>query len=231
MAVGNTPDVLTDATADLAFALMLSVARRVPEAAASVVRGDWRTWEPTGFLGADLVGATVGVVGPGRIGAAFARRCVGAFGMRLLYASRAEKPGLEQELGGQHVSLERLLRESDFVSLHCPLTAATRGLIGATAFAWMRPNAVLVNTARGPVVDTDALAAALRDGEIAGAALDVTDPEPLPADHPLLGLPNALVTPHVGSASVGARNAMAQIAAENVLAGLHGAPLPHAVAT
>jgi glyoxylate reductase len=212
--VGHTPDVLTDTTADLAVALMLAAARRLPEGEAVVRAGEWGPWHPSWLLGRDLHGATAGIVGVGRIGRAVARRLEG-FGVRLLDARRD--------------GLERVLEESDFVTLHCPLTDDTRGLIGAEALRRMRSEAILVNTARGPIVDTDALAAALRAGEIAAAALDVTDPEPLPADHPLLSAPNLIVLPHVGSATHATREAMAGLAADNLLAGLRGEPMPSPV--
>ena len=215
--VGNTPGVLTESTADLALALMLGIARRLAEGEAFVKAGEWATWEPGLMLGRDLHGATVGIVGYGRIGQAVGRRLEG-FGCELLTTSRS---------GG--VPLEELLERSDFVTLHCPLTPETRGLIGAEALRRMKPTAYLVNTARGPVVDTDALAAALRGGEIAGAALDVTDPEPLPGDHPLLGAPNLLVVPHVASATHATRGKMADMAVDNLLAGLAGEPMPNSV--
>lgn len=216
--VGNTPDVLTAASADLAFALLLAAARRLPQTAQAVRDGEWGTWEPTGFLGHDVAGTTLGIVGAGRIGEAVARRAAG-FGMTVLRTtSRGGTP------------LPELLERSDHVSLHVPLTPATRHLIDAAALARMKPTAILVNTARGPIVDTDALVAALHAGTIAGAALDVTDPEPLPADHPLLSAPNALVVPHIGSATVRTRARMTDIAVDNALAGLAGEPLPHAVA-
>ena len=217
IAVGNTPDVLTDSTADLAVALMIGGARRLAQGDAFVRRGEWRTWEPELLLGHDLHGATVGIVGFGRIGKAVARRLEG-FDCEVLSASRS---------GG--VGLEELLERSDFVSLHTPLTPGTRGLIDAPALRRMKPTAYLVNTARGPVVDTKALVSALHAGEIAGAALDVTDPEPLPSDHPLLEAPNLLVLPHLGSATHATRERMADMAVDNLLAGLRGEPLPHAV--
>ncbi len=214
IAVGRTPDVLTAATADLTLALILAAARQLPEAARAVTDGEWRTWEPARWLGLELQGATLLVVGPGRIGRAVARRAE-AFGMDVLLAGRDDPLPLE---------------EADFVSLHCPLTPATRHLIDAAALARMHPTAVLVNTARGPIVDTEALRQALHDGEIGGAALDVTDPEPLPPDHPLLGAPNLLVLPHVGSATTRARSRMTDIAVANLRAGLAGEPLPHPAA-
>lgn len=215
--VGNTPDVLTDATADLAFALLLAAARKLPQGAAAVRAGEWDTWEPAAHLGYDVHGATLGIVGRGRIGEAVARRAAG-FEMEVLVNSHR---------GG--TPLEELLERSDFVSLHCPLTPETRHLIDADALARMRPTAILVNTARGPIVDQAALATALREGTIAGAALDVTDPEPLPADDRLLGAPNLIVVPHVGSATHSAREKMAALAVDNLLAALDGQPMPHAV--
>jgi glyoxylate reductase len=215
--VGNTPDVLTESTADLALALMLGIARRLAEGEAFVKAGEWVTWEPSLMLGRDLHGATVGIVGYGRIGQAVGRRLEG-FGCTVLASTRD---------GG--VSLEELLERSDFVTLHCPLTPQTRGLIDAEALGRMKPTAYLVNTARGPVVDTGALAAALHAGELAGAALDVTDPEPLPANHPLLEAPNLLVVPHIASATHATRGRMADIAVDNLLAGLAGEPMPHSV--
>lgn len=212
--VGRTPDVLTGATADLTLALILAAARRLPEAAAAVREGEWRTWEPARWLGLELEGATLLVVGPGRIGRAVAARAE-AFGMRVLLAGRGDPLPLE---------------DADVVTLHCPLTPGTRHLIDAAALRRMKPDALLVNTARGPIVDTEALRRALRDGEIGGAALDVTDPEPLPADHPLLQAPNLLVLPHVGSATTRARARMTEIAVANLLAGLAGEPLPHPAA-
>jgi glyoxylate reductase len=215
--VGNTPDVLTDSTADLAVALMLGIGRRLCEGDAFVRRGEWRTWDPELLLGVDLHGATVGIIGLGRIGQAVARRLEG-FGCEVLHTSRS---------GG--TPLAELLERSHFVTLHSPLTDETRGLIDGEALGRMKPSAYLVNTARGPIVDTDALVEALHAGQIAGAALDVTDPEPLPGDHPLLGAPNLLVLPHLGSATHATRARMADIAVDNLLAGLAGEPMPHAV--
>jgi glyoxylate reductase len=215
IAVGVTSGVLTDATADLAFALILAAARRFPEAAAAVRSGAWKTWEPDWMLGYDVHGATLGIVGFGRIGRAVAQRATG-FDMEVIHTG--DRP------------LEEILARADAVSLHVPLTQQTRHLIDSAALRRMKPTAVLVNTARGGVVDQDALAAALREGRIAGAAIDVTDPEPLPPDHPLLAIPNLLVLPHVGSATHATRERMAAVAVDNLLAGLAGEPLPRPAA-
>jgi glyoxylate reductase len=213
IAVGVTPDVLTDATADLAFALLLAAARRLPQAAADVRGGRWRTWEPRGWLGADVHGATLVVVGPGRIGRAVARRATG-FDMRTVTVGRDD-------------DLHAALAEADAVSLHAPLTPATQHLIDEAALAALKPGAILVNTARGGLVDQAALAGALHEGRLFAAALDVTDPEPLPADDPLLAAPNVLVVPHIGSATHTARARMTDLAVENLLAALAGEPMPH----
>lgn len=226
--VGNTPGVLTEATADLTMALLLSAARRLPEASADAREGRWRTWTPTAWLGADLNGATLGIVGLGRIGFAVATRAK-AFGMKIVYANRNANEEAERTLRATRLSLDDLLRQSDFVSLHVPLSSETRRLIDERALRLMKPTAILVNAARGGVVDMAALHRALSDGWIAGAALDVTDPEPLSADHPLYRLPNCLIAPHIGSATRGARRRMAELACENLLAGLEGKPLPYCV--
>jgi glyoxylate reductase len=258
IAVGNTPDVLTEATADLTFALLLAAARKLPEAISAVAQGDWVTWEPARFLGAAVEGATLGIVGMGRIGRAVARRARG-FDMTVLYAggggadaaagggsgsaasgsagvasadaasAGGASAGGASAGGASAVSLEALLEGSDFVSLHCPLTPSTHHLIDADALARMRPTAILINTARGPIVDQNALTQALLSGRIAGAALDVTDPEPPVPSDPLLSAPNLLVVPHIGSATRAARERMAELAVENLLAGLDGRPMPHQV--
>lgn len=228
IAVGNTPDVLTDATADIAVALLLAAARHLKPASDQVRRGEWLTWEPTGWLGCDLTGQTVGIIGLGRIGFAVAQRLVGGWGMKVVYTSRGEKD--TAKLGAaQRVSLEELLRQSDFVSIHTDLTEQTRGLIGASQLALMKPTAVLINTSRGAVIDQEALADALIRGRPMAAGLDVTDPEPLPASHPLVELPNCLILPHIGSATIAARDAMAEICVANLLAGLADRPLRAAV--
>lgn len=225
--VGNTPGILTDATADFAFALLLAAARRVAEGERFVRAGKWVTWGPSLLLGPDVHGATLGLIGFGRIGQALARRAAG-FAMRVLYhdpTAPQPAPGLR----AAPADLETLLREADFVSLHVPLTPQTRGLINRETLALMKPTAVLINTARGPVVDATALYEALRDRRIFAAALDVTDPEPIPLDSPLLALDNCLIVPHIASASVATRDKMALMAAQNLIAGLRGERLPNCV--
>ncbi|HVB65971.1 MAG TPA: D-glycerate dehydrogenase [Nitrolancea sp.] len=221
VAVCTTPDVLTDTTADFAFALLLATARRVVESAASVPLGGWRTWEPLGYLGKDVAGATLGIIGLGRIGAAVVRRAAG-FNMRVLYSDDVVRSDAEQELGVERVDFETLIRLSDFVSLHVPLTPDTYHMIGRPQLQSMKSSAVLVNTSRGPVVDNDALADALVNGVIWGAALDVTDPEPLPSDHRLARLSNCIVTPHIASATEATRSKMSEMAAINLISVLSG---------
>lgn len=226
--IGNTPGVLTETTADLAFALLLAAARRLSEGVRYIQNGKWVTWHPTTLLGHDVTGATLGIVGLGRIGEAMAKRAAG-FEMKLL----AYGPNLTDEeaaeVGAERVTLNELLGRSDFVSLHCPLRPETRHLINPDTLSKMKPSAILINTTRGPVVDQKALYNALVNGVIAGAALDVTDPEPLPAGDPLLKLENVIIVPHVGSATIGTRGKMAQIAIDNLIAGLDGEPLRHEV--
>jgi glyoxylate reductase len=224
IAVGHTPGVLTEATADLTMALVLAWSRRVVEAAGDARAGRWSTWSPTGWLGRDLAGARLGLVGFGKIARAVCRRALG-FGMKVAYTRRSS--GVDHR-DATRMELGELLASSDIVSVHVPLSAETRGLVGRDALARMRPGALLVNTARGPIVDREALLDALVRGQLGGAALDVTDPEPLPASDPLYALPNVLVLPHIGSATTGTRRAMARLACENLLAGLAGEPLPHA---
>ncbi len=229
VAVGHTPGVLTETTADLAFALLMAAARRIVEADAYTRQGRWRTWGPRVMLGRDVFDATLGIIGWGAIGRAMARRAAG-FRMNVLYATRREKPrgkrrggAPEEEIAGaKRVTLEELLRESDFVSLHVPLTAETRAMLGASEFRVMKPGAILINTARGEVIDQRALYEALAAGHLGGAALDVTSPEPIAPDDPLLTLPNVIVTPHIGSASHATRLRMAQIAVRNIRDALGG---------
>ncbi|HEY8447440.1 MAG TPA: D-glycerate dehydrogenase [Thermomicrobiales bacterium] len=228
VAVCNTPGVLTETTADFAWALLMAAARRIPEGIDYVRAGKWLTWGPTLLLGRDVHGATLGIVGFGRIGKEMAKRARG-FSMRILAYDAYPDHESARELGVEIVPLDDLLRESDFVTLHVALTPETRHLIGTRELGLMKREAVLVNAARGPVVDTDALVTALRDGTIMAAALDVTDPEPLPADHPLVHLPNAIVVPHIASATVATRNRMAELAVRNLLAVLRGERPPHIV--
>jgi glyoxylate reductase len=221
VSVGHTPDVLTETTADTAFALIGAAVRRLPEGEAIVKSGAWGPWDPWHFLSGDLHGATLGIVGMGRIGQAIARRARG-FDMQVLYTGRSNK----DVPGARRLQLGALLEESDIVVIAVPLSEETRGLIGRAELAKMKDSAMLVNVARGPIVDTDALVEALAGGIIGGAALDVTDPEPLPPDHPLLRFPNCLVVPHIGSATIPARRAMAALAVANLVAYLRQEPMP-----
>ncbi len=222
--IGNTPGVLTDATADMAFALLLSAARRVMEGEKYIRAGKWKTWHPQLLLGADLVGSTLGIVGFGRIGQAVAKRAQG-FDMRVIFYDPTAHP----VHGAQSVDLDTLLHESDFVSLHVPLTPNTKLMVNADFLSKMKSNAILVNTARGGVVDQAALYDSLKSNQIFAAALDVTDPEPLSMDSPLLALENCLIVPHLGSASQRTRDLMSLLAAENLIAGLKGERLPNCV--
>jgi glyoxylate reductase len=223
--VGHTPGVLAETTADLAFALLLAAARRVPEAERWLREGGWtweRRWDPEGFVGRDVHGATLGLIGLGAIGQAMARRAAG-FGMKVLGWTRSGRrvPGVES------VPLADLLDRSDFVSVHVALAPETRGLLDAAALARLRPGAILVNSARGGIVDESALARALEEGRLAGAALDVFESEPIDPTSPLLTAPNLVLTPHIGSASIATRVRMADLAVENLLAGLERRPIPH----
>jgi glyoxylate reductase len=227
--VTNAPGILDDTTADLAFALLLATARRLPQAERTLREGGFRGWAPSDFMGLDVHGATLGIVGLGRIGRAVARRGRG-FGMNLLYAGPHRHPEVEQELGIRYATLEALLAESDFVSLHAPLTPQTQNLMDAAALERMKSTAILVNTARGGLVDETALARALRSGALAGAGLDVFNGEPVvPAQ--LLALPNVVLTPHIGSATHNTRRRMAMRAVDNILAFLDGRPLLDPVKT
>jgi len=225
--VTNTPGVNMEATADLAFSLLCAVARRLVEGVDYVRRGEWSTWHPELLLGTELHGATLGLLGFGAIGQAMARRARG-FSMRLLYHSRNPKPEA-LALGAEYRGLEDLLAESDLVSIHTPLTPATHQLMNRERLRQMKRGAILVNTARGPIVDTHALLEALRSGHLGGAGLDVTDPEPLPVDHPLLSFPNVVITPHLGSAGRRTRERMTEVAVRNLLAVLSGLEPPNPV--
>jgi glyoxylate reductase len=226
VAVGNTPGVLTDATADMAFCLLIAAARHLVESCRYGQAGQWKTWEPLGHLGQDLVGRTLGIIGMGRIGYALACRCFRGWDMKVLYYDTFRNEKAELDLDARQVDLETLLRESDFVSVHTDLNDLTRGLFNRTQFRKMKPTAVFVNTARGPIVNEADLIEALKAGTIFAAGLDVTDPEPPAPDSPLLKLPNLVVAPHIASATVGTRDAMADICAKNLLAGLSGQRLP-----
>ena len=223
--VGYTPGVLAKATADVAFALLMSAARRISESERWVRTGQWTlAFHPLRWLGVDIHEKTLGIIGMGQIGLEMARRGRG-FDMKILYHSRTRRPDLEAEHGLVYVDLATLLAESDFVSLHVPLTPETRHYIGEAELRRMKPTAILVNAARGPVVDSRALYTALKEGWIYAAGLDVTDPEPISADDPLLTLENVVIAPHVGSASLVSRGAMCMLAARNLVAGLEGTPL------
>jgi glyoxylate reductase len=224
----NTPGVLTDTTADLVWALILAAGRRVVEGQKLIEAGRWTNWSPMFMVGQDISGSTLGIVGAGRIGAAVARRAVG-FDMRILYHNRRRSPELEAATGAQYHALDDLLRKSDFVVVMVPLTAETKGMFGAREFALMKPTAVFVNAARGPIVKELELAEALKQGRPWAAGLDVFEFEPIGADHPLLTLPNVTAVPHIGSASVATRTAMATLAAKNLVAALTGQPVPSPV--
>ncbi len=226
--VGNTPGVLDGATADLAFALLLAAGRRLVEGDRYARGPDFLRYDPSFMLGREVHGSTLGIVGLGRIGEQVARRARG-FDMTVLYCNRNRKPDAEAALGVQYCTLDELLAESDYVMLTVPLTSETRGLIGRAELAKMKPTASLINAARGAVIDLEALTESLANRRIHAAALDVTDPEPLPRDHPILKLPNAIIAPHLGSATVQTRRRMAEMAIENLMAGLAGKPLPFRV--
>lgn len=226
--VGNTPGCLDAATADLTMALLLGAARLIVAGDRYARSPEFTVFDPSLMIGQEVTGSTLGIIGMGRIGKEVARRARG-FEMPILYHNRNRDIDAEKELGARYASLEELLRESDFVTLNCPLTGETTGLISTPQLEMMKPSAILINVARGPVVDTDALYEALRSKEIAAAGLDVTDPEPLPRDHPLLGLENVIILPHLGSASNRARHRMMTMTVENLRAGFNGKPLPYPV--
>jgi glyoxylate reductase len=225
IAVGNTPGVLTDATADMALCLLVTAARRIVEGHQYTLSGQWKTWEPLGHLGQDLAGRTLGVVGIGRIGMAMARRCRGAWNMNILYHDVNRNLDAERELQARQVPFDTLLAEADFISIHTDLNDQTRGMFSTEQFKKMKRSAVLVNTARGPIVDQKALCAALKSGTIFAAGLDVTDPEPPAADDPLLKLSNIVIAPHIASATIATRDQMAEICAKNLIAGVTGQKL------
>lgn len=217
VALSNTPDILHKTTADLAFALLMAAARRITEADKDVRRGMWRNWHPAAYIGYDVHGATLGIVGLGQIGLEMAKRGRG-FEMDVCYYSSTRHPDVEDWLGLTYCAdLETILTQADFLSIHAPMNEDTRGMIGKMELRCMKSTAILINSARGPIVDNYALYEALRDGVIAGAGIDVTDPEPIPFDHPLLTLPNVVITPHIGSATLATRRGMALMAARNIL--------------
>jgi glyoxylate reductase len=226
--VGNTPGVLTETTADLAFSLLMAASRRITEAVEYVKAGKWHTWGPRLLLGYDVWGSTLGVIGFGRIGQAMARRGLG-FGMKVLYHSRTPKPEAEEAMDVEYASLDEIYSQSDYISLHTNLNESSKGLIDKKALNQMKSNCILINTARGAVINTEDLIDALETGKIAGAGLDVTDPEPIPSDSKLLKLNNCIVVPHIGSASYATRSKMSVMAAENVIAALSGETLPYEV--
>lgn len=223
--VGNTPNVLTEATADLAFALLISAARHVVAGHMYVLADRWKTWEPLGHLGQDLCEKTIGIVGMGRIGYAMARKCHRGWDMRVLYHDLYQHDAAERDLGAVRVDFDTLLAESDFISVHADLNPQTRGMFNAAAFKKMKSTAVFVNSARGPLHVQSDLCQALKNGDIFAAGLDVTDPEPPSVDDPILHLPNVIVAPHIASATVSSRNAMAEICADNLLRGIEGKQL------
>jgi phosphoglycerate dehydrogenase-like enzyme len=220
--VGNTPGVLTESTADLTMALLLSIARKIPIASSDAYQGRWKTWSPAGWLGLELNGKTLGIIGMGKIGQAVAKRAIG-FGMNILFTD----PVAKHYPNAYQVTLENLLRQSDIISLHAPLTPETRGMINRSAFLLMKPTALLINAARGQLVETDDLVEALQGNRISAVALDVTDPEPLPQSHQLYQFSNCLIVPHIGSATEQTRKSMAELACQNLLAGLRGERLLH----
>lgn len=224
--ITNTPGVLTETTADLTFALLMATARRLYEGQRAIVEGRWQTWSPMFMTGQDISGATLGIVGAGRIGSAVAHRAKG-FGMKILYSNRRPSPALEQEVGATYCELDDLLRLSDFVCVLVPLSPETRGMFGAREFSLMKPTAVFINSARGPIMDEQALYQALVAGKIWAAGLDVFEQEPIGPDHPLLSLPNVTALPHIGSALIQTRTAT--LAAENLVAAVTGRAVPSAV--
>lgn len=226
--VGNTPGVLTGTTADLAWSLLMSIARRIVEGDKYVRARNWKTWEPQLLLGNDVYEATIGIIGFGRIGQAMARRAAG-FDMRIVYTDIQRNEEAEKETGAEFMQLEDLLKAADFVTIHTLLNDDTFHLIGEREFELMGPDSYLINSSRGPVVDEAALYHALKNDTIRGAALDVTEEEPIPDDSPLLELDNVVIVPHIGSASRQTRNKMARMAAANLIAGLKGEPLPNCV--
>lgn len=224
--VGNTPGVLSEATADTAFLLMMASARNAFYMNRTIINGEWGFFDPTANLGKDLSGATLGIYGLGKIGLEMAKRCYGAFGMKILYHNRGHNAEAEELLGAELVSFKELLKRSDVLSVHTALTPETEGMFNLAAFKQMKPGAIFVNTARGSIHNEADLIKALQDKTIWGAGLDVTNPEPMHTDNPLLSMPSVAVLPHIGSATENTRKAMAELAANNIIAGLKGERIP-----
>ncbi len=229
IAVGNTPGVLTDATADTAFALLLAVARKTFFNHKRILKGEWKTFDPNKHLGMELKNKTIGIFGMGRIGIEMAKRCAGAYGMKVLYYNRRRNSVAENELNARYVSFDELLRSSDIVSAHSVLSDETRGIFNGEAFLKMKPTAIFINTARGGIHNEPDLIAALQAGTIWGAGLDVTNPEPMDPANPLLQMENVAVLPHIGSATIEARSAMARLAAGNLVSFFKSGTVPHLV--
>jgi glyoxylate reductase len=227
--VGNAPDAMSDATADIAFTLMLTASRKICYLHKSIISGEWGYFQPRANLGLELKGKTLGVFGMGRIGFEMAKRCKGAYGMKIIYCSRNDKPQTDQELGARRVTFEELLSGSDVLSVHCALNDETRGLFNSDTFSKMKRTALFINTSRGPVHNQEHLYQALVSGTIWGAGLDVTDPEPMSPDDPLLTLENVALTPHIGSATVEARDEMSRLAANNIIQFYRGEQLDNQV--
>jgi len=227
--VSNTPGVLSKATADIALLLMLAVSRKAFFMSRTIAEGQWGTFDPADKLGVELYGKTLGIFGMGRIGMELAAKCKAAFQMNIVYHNRNRNPEAAQQLGAQYVSFEELLAQSDVLSVHASLTTATREIFNAATFAQMKESSIFINTARGPLHNEKDLMAALQNKTIWGAGLDVTNPEPMLKDNPLLSMPNVCVLPHIGSATIETRSKMASMAAENVIAAVNGQPMPQVV--
>jgi glyoxylate reductase len=227
--VGNTPDVLSEATADVAFGLMIAVSRKMFHQHKTILKGEWRQFEPLKNLGFQLSGKTLGIFGMGRIGMVMAQRCKDAYKMNIIYQNRSRNPEAEKKLGARYVSFDELLQQSDILSVHCVLSEETKGLFNRSVFAKMKPSSVFINTSRGGTHNEADLINALKEGVIWGAGLDVTNPEPMSADNPLLQMPNVAVLPHIGSATVEARTGMARLAAENIIEFYRSGIVPHCV--
>lgn len=227
--VGNTPDVLSEATADIAFGLMIAVSRKMFFMHKSILQGEWKQFEPLKNLGQQLTGKTLGIFGLGRIGMVMAQRCVGAYGMQVIYHNRNRNPEAEEKFGARYVSFKELLEQSDVLSLHSVLSSETKGMFNLDLFQQMKPGAIFINTARGDIHNETDLILALEQGIIWGAGLDVTNPEPMQPDNPLLNMPNVAVLPHIGSATIEARNGMARLAAENIIEFYRNGKVPNCV--